>query len=55
MQSNKILIVFNEVHEFKIIENKHVKIIISKTNLNIDEFQKLLIKYLINNYQIIFK
>lgn len=56
MQSNKILIVFNEVHEFKIIENKHVKIIISKTNLNIDEFQKIINqisdKQLPNNFQI---
>lgn len=56
MQSNKILIVFNEVHEFKIIENKHVKIIISKTNLNIDEFQKIINqisdKQLPDNFQI---
>lgn len=56
MQSNKILIIFNEVHEFKIIENKHVKIIISKTNLNIDEFQKIINqisdKQLPNNFQI---
>lgn len=56
MQSNKILIVFNEVHEFKIIENKHVKIIISKTNLNINEFQKIINqisdKQLPNNFQI---
>ena len=56
MQSNNILIVFNEVHEFKIIENKHVKIIISKTNLNIDEFQKIINqisdKQLPNNFQI---